>query len=65
MNQVDVKSTNDKDGTKFEIHVLEIHVKYLKLRIQLLLIVGFIHYMYMLLKEKTTYYLQNWKSYSS
>ena len=59
MNQVDVKSTNDKDSTKIEIHELEIHAKELKLQIQLLLMVGFIHYMYMLLKEKTTYYFQN------
>ena len=55
INQVDVKFTNDKDSTKFEIHT----IKQLKLPIQLLLIVGFIHYMYMLLKEKKTYYLQN------
>ena len=45
--------------TKIVLNLKFIHVKELKLQIQFHLIVGFIHYIYMLLKEKTTYYLQN------
>ena len=45
--------------TKIVLNLKFIHVKELKLQIQLHLIVGFIHYIYMLLKEKATYYLQN------
>ena len=55
INQVDVKSTNDKDSTKFEIHTCQIT----EFANTITPYSFFIHYMYMLLKEKTTYYLQN------
>ena len=48
----DLERLHRRDNLKF------IYVKSLKLQTQLLLIVGFTHYIYMLLKEKTTYYLQ-------
>ena len=55
INQVDVKSTKDNDSTKFEIHTCQITeiantiTPYLQL----------IHYMFTLLKQMITCYLQN------
>ena len=45
--------------TKTVLNLKLDHAKTLKLQTQILLIVGFIHYMYMLLKQRTTFKIRN------